>query len=275
MNARPLLKGFKVMKNFAFKNSEVICAIAQATAFTICIRETIKAVPEVNKIINEKKKDYDSCREDDEEAKREVVWEGVKEAAPYVAKPAMAAAVCFGLIVLAPIISKKKQAALAVAYSLSEQTVDAYDKHLEEIVGKKKAADVREAVSNERVAKYQGGDIVDTGHGTHLMFMESTGVWFRSSPDYVRLTVSRLNEDLTDEDYKTLNDVLDPLGLEKCKLASMAGWSAMHGERAEVNLNNTCKYINRTTGEEEAAIIVETNEQPLKSIYGDLLYSQY
>ena len=274
MNALALRKGFKVIKNFAFKNSEVICAVAQATALVVCIHETVKAVPEVTRIIDEKKKDYESCREDDDEAKREVVWEGVKEAAPYVAKPAMAAAVCFGLIVLAPIISKKKQAALAVAYSMSEQALDAYDKHLDEVVGKKKAAEVREAVAQDRVTPFQGGGIIETGHGTHLMFMESTGVWFRSSPDYVRLVFSRLNEDLIDEDSKSFNDALDSLGLERAKLAGCHGWSAMNGERAEVNMSNTCKYVDRQ-GNEEAAIIVETNEQPLRSIYGDLNYHGY
>ena len=275
MNTKPLLKGVKLLKNFAFKNSETICAIAGITAFGVCIVETVKAVPKVQKVYEEKKEDYESCAEEDEEAKREVVWEGIKETAPIIAKPAAAGVIVISTMIVSPIISSKKLAAMEVLYAGAESALESYDKHMEEIAGKKKADQVREAVANDRANYFQGGGIVETGHGNQLMLFMSTGVWFRSSPDYVRLVFSRINENLPDYESMSLNDALDDLGLERCGLADLHGWSAMDGERAEVDLRNTGLYVDKTTGHEEPAIFVSTNEQPLRSVYGELWHQYY
>lgn len=264
------IKGARIIRSFLLKKSEFIGATVATAAFGICIYETIKEVPKVKEIIDEKKKDYESCAEDDMEAKNQVILEGVKEVAPHVVKPVVAGVICISAQWVGPVISKNKQAALAAGLSMLEETVRSTDAHLDEIVGKKKADLVREAVAGDRVENFQGGGIIETGHGNQLFFMMSTGVWFRSSPDYIRLVFSRINERLADYEEIDLNDALDDLGLERCKLADYVGWSARDGERAEVDLRNTGMYIDKVSGKEEAAIFVSSNETPLTNVFGDL-----
>ena len=270
MNGKTILKGFRVMRNIIFRNSETIGAMVATVGFAITIAETVKEAPEIKRIIYDKKADYASCAEDDKEAKREVVWEGVKECAPHAVKIIIPATVTVGAQWIGPMISKDKQAALAACLSMAEEAARNTDKKMEERFGKKKADEVREEVAKERAKNFQGGGIVETGHGDQLMFMMSTGVWFRSSPDYVRLVFSRINERLADYEEIDFNDALDDLGLERCSLADFVGWSARDGERAEVDLRNTGMYVDRVTGVEEAAIFVSTNETLMTNVFGDL-----
>ena len=275
MNGKMFIKGVKVIKNTFFKNSEVICATAALTFLGITVAETVKAVKEIEPIIEEKKEEFNMCAPDDREAQKEVIWEGVKEAAPHAAKPIVAGAMCAGFIIAGPMISAKKISGLAAAYSIVEGTAETMDRKMEEIVGKKKADEVREAVAQERAELFNGEGIVQTGHGDQLFFMASTGVYFRSSCDYIRLTFSRINERLNDYEEIDLNDAIDDLGMERCTLANMVGWCARDGERAEVDLRQTGMYVDKVTGKEEAAIYVITNETPLTNVYGDLNWHKH
>ena len=270
MNGKMFVKGAKVIRNVFFKNSEVICATAALTFFGITVVETVKAVQEIEPIIEKKKEEYKMCSPDDKEAQKEVVWEGIKESAPHAAKPIIAGTMCAGFIIAGPMISAKKIGSLAAAYSIVEGTAETMDKKIEEIAGKKKADEVREAVAKERAEQFNGEGIVQTGHGDQLFFMMSTGVWFRSSCDYIRLVFSRINERLNDYEEIDLNDAIDDLGMERCSLANLVGWCARDGERAEVDLRQTGMYVDKITGKEEAAIFVSTNETPLTNVYGDL-----
>ena len=270
MNGSIFMKGARIIRGALLKRSEFIGASVATAAFGICLYETVKELPEIQRIIEDKKKDYESCAPDDIEAKNQVIFEAVKEVAPHAAKPLAAGALCVTAQWVGPIISKNKQAALAAGFSMLEETMRNTDKHMEEIVGKKKADQVREAVAQDHVENYQGGGIIETGHGNQLFFMMSTGAWFRSSPDYIRLVFSRINERLADYEEIDFNDALDDIGLERCSLGDLVGWSARDGERAEADLRNTGMYVDRVTGKEEAAIFVSTNEQPLRNVFGDL-----
>lgn len=270
MNGKIFMKGARMFRGFILRKSEFIGASIATAAFGVCIYETVKAVQECTPIIEKKKKDFASCAPDDKEAQREVIKEAVVECAPHVAKPIAAGVVCVTAQWVGPMVSKGKQAALSALAAGLEETVRSTDKHMEEIVGKKKADQVREAVAQEKAEHYNGEGIVQTRHGDQLFFMLSTGVWFRSSPDYVRLCFSRVNERLQDYEEVEFNDVLDDLGLERCGLADKFGWSLRDGERAEVDLRLTGMYVDKVTGKEEAAIYVSSNEQPLKNVFGDL-----
>lgn len=274
---RMATKGARVARNFFMRNSENICAIGAGIAATKLVYDMVKAVPEVTRIVKEKKEDYDSCMDDDKETKKEVVWEGVKEVTPVIIKPAFDYIACIGFIAGGNIIAKRKQAALAMAYSMSQEALDTYDKKLEEIVGKKKADDVREAVAQDNMGKNEMsvGGIIETGHGTQLFFMPGTGTWFRSSPDFIRLTFSRVNERLSDYEEVDFNDILDDLGLERCKYGEYVGWSARDGERAEVDLRQTGMFVDRVTGHEEPAIFISSNETLLTNVFGDFDWRKY
>lgn len=268
MNGNAIRNGFRIMRGALLKKSEVIGATIATVGLFITVYETAKEAPEIKKIIADKKKDYEDSVDD--AARHQVIKEGVKEVAPHALKIVVSMAVTLTAQWAGPMISCEKQAVLAGCLSAAEELNKSTDKHMEEIVGKKKADQVREAVAQEHVERYNGGGIIETGHGDQLFFMMATGSWFRSSPDYIRLVFSRINERLADYEEIDLNDALDDLGLERCKLADMVGWSARDGERAEVDLRNTGMYVDKVSGKEEAAIFVSTNETPLTNVFGDL-----
>ena len=268
MASGQIMRGFKIVKGALLKRSEAIGATVATVGFVLTVFEAVKEAPEIKKIYEAKKKDYNDSVDD--AARRQVVFEGVKEIAPHAAKIAIPGAVTITAQWVGPMISLEKQALLSGCLSAAEEAARLTDKKMEEIAGPKKADQVREAVAQEIVSHHQGEGIVETGHGDQLMFMMATGVWFRSSPDYIRLVFSRINERLADYEEIDLNDALDDLGLERCKLADMVGWSARDGERAEVDLRNTGMYVDKVSGKEEAAIFVSTNETPLTNVFGDL-----
>lgn len=270
MNGRLIVKGFRILRGALLKKSEIIGATVATVALGMTIIEVAKEAPEIKRIIDDKKKDYKSCAPDDTEAKNEVIWEAVKETAPHAVKIVIPATVCLTAQWVGPIISCEKQAVLTGCLSAAEETVASMDKNMERLTGKKKADQVREAVAQERAEHFNGGGIIETGHGDQLFFMMSTGVWFRSSCDYIRLVFSRINERLADYEEIDFNDALDDLGLERCSLADYVGWSARDGERAEVDLRNTGMYVDRVSGKEEAAIFVSTNETLMTNVFGDL-----
>lgn len=270
MNGRIISKGFRILRGALLKKSEIIGATVATVALGMTIIEVAKEAPEIKRIIDDKKKDYKSCAPDDTEAKNEVIWEAVKETAPHAVKIVIPATICLTAQWVGPIISCEKQAVLTGCLSAAEETVASMDKNMERLTGKKKADQVREAVAQERAEHFNGGGIIETGHGDQLFFMMSTGVWFRSSCDYIRLVFSRINERLADYEEIDFNDALDDLGLERCSLADYVGWSARDGERAEVDLRNTGMYVDRVSGKEEAAIFVSTNETLMTNVFGDL-----
>lgn len=146
-------------------------------------------------------------------------------------------------------VSTKRIAALTAAYSISEKALTEYTGKVQEMLGDNKAAEVKSAISEDKVKANPPKveeNIIRTGHGTQLWFDDYTGRYFYSDPEYIRKVVNDINEQLRDDYYVSLNDFYERLGLPDCKLGSDIGFCIEDG-----NLNVSFSFTGATIGDRE------------------------
>lgn len=138
--------------------------------------------------------------------------------------------------------NSKRIAALASAYSLSEETLKDYKDKTLEIAGKKKASDIEQAVHQENVLRHPPEDnqVIDTGKGTTLFKDMWTGRYFYSDRNYLDRCINEMNDDigshLRDDTvyFGSLNDLYSAWGLDESVSGADRGWSNF-GDRIKAN----------------------------------------
>jgi hypothetical protein len=130
-------------------------------------------------------------------------------------------------------VSNKRYAALATAYTVTETALQEYQDKVKEVVGDKKAKEIKEAVSGDKVEQtYQGGNqIVMTNNGTSLFFEPLSGRYFMSSWNDIAKAANELNAKALSgfSNFTSLNDWFQELGLESTDMGEEVGWNVMDG----------------------------------------------
>lgn len=129
-------------------------------------------------------------------------------------------------------VNFKRNAALATAYKLSETALSEYRDKVIEVVGENKERQVREAVDKEHVEKnpVTKTEVIITGNGSSLCYDHFAGRYFETTIDNIKRAESRLNYLLVRDDYVSLNDFYEELGLEYTDLGRRMGWNISDGE---------------------------------------------
>ncbi len=124
----------------------------------------------------------------------------------------------------------RRNAALATAYTLSESTLREYQEKVVETIGEKKEQTIREAVSKDKIANNPVRDVIltDKGGNTNCYDVLS-GRYFKSDRDTINRIVNKLNRQMRDEMYVTLNEFYYELGLDETKMGDMLGWNIDKG----------------------------------------------
>ena len=120
--------------------------------------------------------------------------------------------------------SHKQKEAISSAYTLSQMTLQEYQKKVIEKIGEKKERDIREEAYNE-VAKRQApmcmdinsNDVIDTGHGNTLIYDVVADRYIKSDVGYIQAVRNSLNHDLLSEMYFDWNEIRYRIGLPKAK----------------------------------------------------------
>lgn len=241
-----ILKGSKVVQSFVIKNSGPILTTVGCAALLASTVSMYKAAVKV-KVEKEKAEEKIAAAKDEETIKSIKKAAAIKVAKIMLA-PVLFALICAGCIISNNYIHLKKQAGLAAAYALSEQTLKDYEDSLEPIVGKKKAEQVREEVAHkdvERNAPKSEESVINTGTGNTLFYEPKIGIWLRSNHDAVRLAFSEANNELNN--YKChkeelyMCDVYEKMNLPKsiCESAYANAYGYCSGESVGANLNQT------------------------------------
>lgn len=261
-----VVKGAKLVTSFATKNSPTIMTTIAVCSFGGAMYSAVKSVKKVMAIKEEAEEELSKTKKDEDIKK-------IKRAAAIKVLKIVIVPIIFSLISVSctigsNVVNLRRQSALAAAYAISEQTLKDYDQKLEEVLGYKKAEKVREKVAETDMKRHMGERIYECG-GDTLFFEPKTGRWFRSTYDKVRLVFTEARASLNglEEDYITLNNVLENLGLEIADLGNVMGWN--QGEDISINLNQTTLYSDKF-GHEEPACYMSYSIRPLKNVYGDL-----
>ena len=128
-------------------------------------------------------------------------------------------------------VNLKRNAALATAYQLSTTALNEYKNKVVEVIGEKRANDIREKIADDKIKNNPvgGSQVIVTGGGDSLCYDCLGGRYFKSSMDKIKKAENEINRLMLRDMYVSLNEFYDELGLEHTKLGDELGWNMDDG----------------------------------------------
>lgn len=183
-----------------------------------------------------------------------LVW---KEYIPAVSS----AIVTVGCIVSANRIGARRVAALAAAYSISERTFTEYKEKVLEKMGASKEEALRTELAQERVNRHPLNEsaVIVTSGGDQLCFESYTGRYFRSDMESLKKAVNDTNYRILQDDYVSLSDFYDRIGLDRTAISDEMGWNTEN--RLDVEFHGVLDSNGKP------CIAIDYRVVPIKSYY--------
>ena len=138
-------------------------------------------------------------------------------------------AVC---LIGASTVSAKRNAALATAYSISEAALREYQEKVVEVVGEKKEKAVRDAVAKDQIERdpvTKSEVVVIDSNSNTLCYEPLSGRYFKSTIDKIKKAEIKLDRQMIQEMYVSLNDFYWEIGLDGTDLGDQMGWNLSKG----------------------------------------------
>lgn len=153
------------------------------------------------------------------------------------------AAACIGsaaCLIAANAVHTKRSAALTAAYALSETALIDYRQKVSDTVGKQKEQEIHTAVVQDKIDKspVRESEVIVTGNGNTLCFDAFAGRYFRSDRNKIERAVNELNRIIVGDDYASLNDFYDRIGLSHTTLGDQLGWNSRHYGYVDVRFSS-------------------------------------
>ena len=196
---------------------EILTGIGVAGMVTTTIL-AVKATPKACLLINDRK--------DELEVEKLRATELIKTTWKCYIPAIMTCGVSIACLVGASSVNFKRNAALATAYKLSEAALSEYKDAVIETIGEKKEQSIRDKVAEERLKKnpVSKSEVIVTGNGTTLCYDPVGNSYFKSSIQQIESAKNKLNARMLSENYVSLNDFYDELGIGPTKLGDDLGW---------------------------------------------------
>lgn len=145
---------------------------------------------------------------------------------------ALTTVVSAACLIGASTVSAKRNAALATAYSISEAALREYQEKVVEVVGEKKEKAVRDAVAKDQIERDPVTKsevvIIDSNSNT-LCYEPLSGRYFKSTIDKIKKAEIKLDRQMIQEMYVSLNDFYWEIGLDGTDLGDKMGWNLSKG----------------------------------------------
>ena len=127
-------------------------------------------------------------------------------------------------------VHAKRQAAILGLYSISERALNEYKDKVVEIVGEKKADDIREDIVKDRLeaTPLKDSQVFITGTGENLCYDMLSGRYFKSDIETLRKAQNDLNVEVINGMYAAHNDFYRAVGLPPISLGEEYGWRSDH-----------------------------------------------
>lgn len=216
---------------------EVLTGFGIAGMFTAVIF-TARATPKAVKIIEERR-----AEKGEELTKSETVRVAWKCYIP-TASACLGSVICF---ISANAIHTKHSArlsaccqSLTAAYALSESAFSDYRKKVVDTVGEKKEELIHAAVVQDKINKTppSNTEVIITGNGDTLCFDAFAGRYFHSDKAKIDRAVNELNRMILSEDFASLNDFYDLIGLKHTELGDILGWNSKHHDYVDARFSS-------------------------------------
>lgn len=133
----------------------------------------------------------------------------------------------------------KRNAALATAYKLTETAFSEYKEKVVETLGEKKEKQVREKVIKDRLEKtpVDNTKVIITGKGDVLCCDVVFGQYFRSNMETIKKAINDVNYRMLGEQYVSLNDLYDELGVPRIEIGDSLGWNISKHGMVEIDVD--------------------------------------
>lgn len=218
MDKSNVTKFFRNVGTTVSKHSpEILTGIGLAGMVTTTIL-AVRSTPKALMLISEA-----------EEAKGEALTakEKVKSCWKCYIPAAATGAFSVACIIGASSVSMKRSAALATAYKLSETALTEYREKVIETIGEKKEHDIRDKVAKEKLEKnpVSKNEVLIFDKGDVLCYDVISEKYFKSDIQTIKAAVNTLNERMLREQYVSLNDLYEEIGLKSTKRGDKLGWN--------------------------------------------------
>lgn len=169
--------------------------------------------------------------EDYKQQRRDLTIETVKKMAPIVIPPVLSATGTIVSVIGGYKVASKQIAVLSSLYSMSEKALTEYQDKAKELIGPKKAQEIKDEVSADKVKTNppKSDTVINTGKGSTLFYDPKSGRYFYSSPEAVKSATNTINLRMMEEYYISLNEYFDELGIPDIELGEDMGFNIDDG----------------------------------------------
>lgn len=212
-----------ITKNLVTRySSEILVATGIVGMLTTTVI-AVKATPKAMQLIEEAK---------EEKGEELTKLETVKAAAKVYIAPAITAVTSTACIIGASKINRKRNAALATAYAISEAALNEYKDKVVATIGEKKEREIQDAIAKDDIdrAPVHTKEVFLTDNGNTLCYDVMSGRYFRSSMESLKSAICDLNFQMMDDVWVSLNDFYDTIGLKQTQQGDLLGWSVTDGK---------------------------------------------
>ena len=203
-------------------SSEILVATGIVGMLTTTVI-AVKATPKAMQLIEEAK---------EEKGEELTKLETVKAAAKVYIAPAITAVTSTACIIGASKINRKRNAALATAYAISEAALNEYKDKVVATIGEKKEREIQDAIAKDDIDRVpvHTKEVFLTDNGNTLCYDVMSGRYFRSSMESLKSAICDLNFQMMDDVWVSLNDFYDTIGLKQTQQGDLLGWSVADGK---------------------------------------------
>lgn len=227
MNKSNMAALFKSVKMEMSKHSpEILTGLGIAGMITTTVL-AVKATPKALDLIEDKKVELDIHPADNL-----TPIETVKAAWKCYIPATITGVASIACLIGASSVNTRRSAALATAYNLSATALSEYKEKVIETVGEKKEQAIRDKVAENQIAKepVNPAAVIVSGNGNTRCFDTITKRRFISDIESIKRIVNELNRRMVNgEDYISLNEFYNELGLDDVSIGDELGWNVTRG----------------------------------------------
>lgn len=164
-------------------------------------------------------------------------------------------------IIGANTINSKRSAAIASAYGLTELAFREYRDKVVEHIGDKKETKVHDEVMQDVVRRnpVSESQVIMTGGGRSLFLDNFTDRYFESDMESVRTAVNDINEQIFGQEYASLNDFYNRVGLDGSVVGDEVGWT--QSNKLEV------RYSATLTKDGRPCVVIDYRKNPIRDYH--------
>lgn len=217
------------------KNAQTVLSkrspeILMGIGITGMITTTIMAVKATPKALDAMM-DIKEAHAEEPKDKKAMGKDILKYVVPVYIPAAITGALSITCLIGASSVNARRRAALATAYTLSEQALKDYQEKVIDTIGEKKEQAVRDSIAKDKIDKnpVTNTEVIITEKGNTLCYDAISGRYFKSDIEKLRKIENELNRQMISEMYISLNDFYYEVGLPATPMGNDLGWNIDRG----------------------------------------------